>query len=123
MSRPESLFPLFAELETLPGVGPKAAQAFKALGVERPKDLLYLLPHSGVDRALRRSVRDVTPPERDREVRELGDAAERHGIPWVLVETTAEAARHAAEVGLVTEESVREVEEEARRAEAEAGRG
>lgn len=62
MTRPEALFPLFAELETLPGVGPKAAQAFQALGVERPKDLLYLMPHSGVDRALRPSVRDVVPP-------------------------------------------------------------
>ncbi|OYX27114.1 MAG: ATP-dependent DNA helicase RecG [Rhodobacterales bacterium 32-66-7] len=61
-ARPEALFPLFAELETLPGVGPKAAQAFAGLGVERPKDLLYLLPHSGVDRALRASVRDVIPP-------------------------------------------------------------
>ncbi|WP_136645422.1 ATP-dependent DNA helicase RecG [Tabrizicola sp. YIM 78059] len=62
MTRPEALFPLFAELETLPGVGPKAAQAFRTLGVERPKDLLYLMPHSVVDRALRASVRDVTPP-------------------------------------------------------------
>ncbi len=62
MSRPEALFPLFAEMETLPGVGPKAARAFEALAVTRPKDLLYLLPHSGVDRALRGSVRDVTPP-------------------------------------------------------------
>jgi ATP-dependent DNA helicase RecG len=62
MSRPEALFPLYAELETLPGVGPKAAKAFEGLGVTRPKDLLYLLPHSGVDRALRGSVRDVVPP-------------------------------------------------------------
>ncbi len=62
MSRPEALFPLFAELETLPGVGPKASQAFEALGVTRPKDLLYLLPHSGVDRTRRASVRDVIPP-------------------------------------------------------------
>jgi ATP-dependent DNA helicase RecG len=62
MSRPEALFPLFAELETLPGVGPKAAQAFAALGIQRPKDLLYLLPHSGVDRTRRASVRDVIPP-------------------------------------------------------------
>jgi ATP-dependent DNA helicase RecG len=62
MTRPEALFPLFAELETLPGVGPKAAQAFEMLGVARPKDLLYLLPHSGMDRTRRASVRDVTPP-------------------------------------------------------------
>jgi ATP-dependent DNA helicase RecG len=62
MSRPEQLFPLYAELETLDGVGPKSAKAFAGLGVERPKDLLFLLPHSGVDRERRSSVRDVTPP-------------------------------------------------------------
>ena len=62
MSRPEALFPLFAGLDTLPGVGPKAAKAFESLGVTRPKDLLYLLPHSGVDRALRSSVREIVPP-------------------------------------------------------------
>ena len=62
MSRPEALFPLFAGIETLPGVGPKAAKAFESLGITRPKDLLYLLPHSGVDRALRQSVREVVPP-------------------------------------------------------------
>ena len=53
MSRPEILFPLFADLETLVGVGPKSAKALAGLGVERPKDLLFLLPHSGVDRARR----------------------------------------------------------------------
>ncbi|MGL4320489.1 MAG: ATP-dependent DNA helicase RecG [Paracoccaceae bacterium] len=62
MSRPEILFPLYAELETLPGVGPKAAKAFEALNVLRPKDLLFCLPHSGVDRSRKASVRDVTPP-------------------------------------------------------------
>ena len=62
MSRPEPLFPLFASLETLDGVGPKTATAFAALNVERPKDLLFLLPHSGIDRARKNSVRDVIPP-------------------------------------------------------------
>jgi ATP-dependent DNA helicase RecG len=62
MSRPEALFPLFADLETLDGIGPKTARAFAALGIERPKDLLFLLPHSGIDRARRPSVRDVVPP-------------------------------------------------------------
>lgn len=60
--RPEALFPLFAGMETLPGVGQKAAKSFESLGITRPKDLLYHLPHSGVDRALRQSVRDVVPP-------------------------------------------------------------
>ncbi len=62
MSRPEALFPLFAGLETLEGIGPKTARSFVALGVERPKDLLFLLPHSGVDRARKSSVREVTLP-------------------------------------------------------------
>jgi ATP-dependent DNA helicase RecG len=62
MSRPPELFPLFAELETLEGVGEKIAKALAGLGVERPKDLLFLLPHSGVDRARKASVREVVPP-------------------------------------------------------------
>ncbi len=62
MSRPPELFPLFAGLETLEGVGEKTARAFDGLGVQRPKDLLYLLPHSGVDRARKASVRDVVAP-------------------------------------------------------------
>jgi ATP-dependent DNA helicase RecG len=62
MSRPEILFPLFADLETLDGVGPKTAQGMAGLGVLRPKDLLYLLPQSGVDRSRKNSVRDITPP-------------------------------------------------------------
>lgn len=62
MSRPEILFPLFAALETLDGVGPKSAKAFEQLGVARPKDLLFLLPSSGVDRSRKLSVREVVPP-------------------------------------------------------------
>ncbi|OYU18414.1 MAG: ATP-dependent DNA helicase RecG [Rhodobacteraceae bacterium PARR1] len=62
MSRPAELFPLFADLETLDGVGPKIAKLFQSLGVEKPKDLLFLLPHSGVDRSRKASVRDVVPP-------------------------------------------------------------
>ncbi|MEF3047586.1 ATP-dependent DNA helicase RecG [Pseudotabrizicola sp. L79] len=62
MSRPEVLYPLFADLETLEGVGPKSARAFEGLGVERPRDLLFLLPHSGVDRGRKESVREVVPP-------------------------------------------------------------
>ncbi len=62
MSRPESLFPLYAALETLDGVGPKTAKSFATLGVARPKDLLYLLPHSVVDRSRKSSVRDVIAP-------------------------------------------------------------
>ncbi len=46
--RPAVLFPLFAGLETLPGVGPRTAQAMEALAVTRPRDLLYTLPAGGI---------------------------------------------------------------------------
>lgn len=62
MSRPEILFPLYADLETLDGIGPKAAKAMGQIGILRPKDLLYLLPHSVVDRGRKASIRDVIPP-------------------------------------------------------------
>ena len=51
--RPEALFPLFAGLETLEGVGPKTAQNFAQLGVAAPRDLVFTLPYSGIDRRLR----------------------------------------------------------------------
>mmetsp|Transcript_27888 Transcript_27888/g.52143 ORF Transcript_27888/g.52143 Transcript_27888/m.52143 type:complete len:547 (-) Transcript_27888:10-1650(-) len=62
MSRPEVLFPLFAGLETLAGVGPKTAQNMAQLGLAAPRDLLFTLPHSGVDRALRDSVEGADVP-------------------------------------------------------------
>ena len=60
--RPEALFPLFAELETLEGVGPKTAQVFAQLGIQAPRDLLFTLPYSGIDRRLIASVKDVILP-------------------------------------------------------------
>lgn len=62
MSRPELLFPLFAALDTLEGIGPKTVKALAPLGIERPKDFLFLLPHSGVDRSRKASIRDVMAP-------------------------------------------------------------
>ncbi|SFI24656.1 ATP-dependent DNA helicase RecG [Jannaschia pohangensis] len=61
-SRPELLFPLFAGLETLPGVGPKTAKLLANLHIATPKDLLFTLPTGGVDRAPVASVRDVVLP-------------------------------------------------------------
>ncbi|MEO0372119.1 MAG: DEAD/DEAH box helicase, partial [Pseudomonadota bacterium] len=49
-NRPEILFPLFAGLETLEGVGPRSVENFKGLAVEKPRDLLFTLPYSGIDR-------------------------------------------------------------------------
>jgi ATP-dependent DNA helicase RecG len=55
-TRPEILFPLFAALETLEGIGPKTAQLLGQLGVEAPRDLLFQLPYAVVDRRLRSTI-------------------------------------------------------------------
>ena len=60
--RPASLFPLFAGLETLTGVGPKTAKLFPQMGIEAPRDLLFTLPHTGIDRRLRGSIIDAILP-------------------------------------------------------------
>ncbi|MGK7652896.1 ATP-dependent DNA helicase RecG [Roseovarius sp. B08] len=61
-TRPEILFPLFAELETLEGVGPKTAKTLEALQITRPRDLLFTLPHSGIDRRKRDTVQGADLP-------------------------------------------------------------
>jgi ATP-dependent DNA helicase RecG len=62
-TRPEILFPLFAELTTLDGVGPKTAQHMAQIGIEKPRDILFSLPYSGVDRRRRESVLDAALPD------------------------------------------------------------
>ena len=62
MSRPAILFPLFAELETLEGVGPKTAKLFAQMGVERPRDLVFTLPYAVIDRRLRPTIRGAALP-------------------------------------------------------------
>jgi len=60
--RPEQLFPLFADLETLEGVGPKTSKLLAQIDINRPRDLLFTLPHSGVDRRKRASVKGADLP-------------------------------------------------------------
>lgn len=60
--RPEILWPLFSDLTGLDGIGPKTAAHLENLAIKTPRDLLFTLPQSGVDRHRRRSIRDVTPP-------------------------------------------------------------
>jgi ATP-dependent DNA helicase RecG len=60
--RPEVLWPLFGGLETLDGIGPKSAQALIAANIEKPRDLLFTLPYSGIDRRRRDSILDVHAP-------------------------------------------------------------
>ncbi len=48
--RPEALNPLFAEVRTLDGVGPKLLKPLEKLGLARVKDVAYHLPERFVSR-------------------------------------------------------------------------
>ena len=61
-SRPENLFPLFAGLDTLDGVGPKTAKNFNALQISTLRDLIFHLPHNLIDRTRRTSLRGLEYP-------------------------------------------------------------
>ncbi|MBT8410144.1 MAG: ATP-dependent DNA helicase RecG, partial [Alphaproteobacteria bacterium] len=61
-TRPEILFPLFASLETLPGVGAKTAQTLGHLHIEFPRDLLFTLPTGGIDRTFRPTLQGIPLP-------------------------------------------------------------
>ncbi len=60
--RPEVLFPLFGALAKLDGIGPKTAVTLGAVHIEKPRDMLFTLPHAGIDRQLRPSIRNVQAP-------------------------------------------------------------
>ncbi|MFD1342351.1 ATP-dependent DNA helicase RecG [Litorisediminicola beolgyonensis] len=60
--RPEVLFPLFGAMTELDGIGPKTAKALEHIDIHAPRDLLFALPVSGVDRALRSTIRGADLP-------------------------------------------------------------
>ena len=59
--RPEALFPLFADLSSLAGVGPKTAKAMAGIRVESPRDLVFTLPGAVIDRSPVSTVQGVAP--------------------------------------------------------------
>lgn len=61
-ARPEILFPLFADLTVLDGIGPKTALNYEKMGVSRPRDLVFHLPHSLINRKITPSVLDIEAP-------------------------------------------------------------
>lgn len=85
--RPPALFPLFAEIETLPGVGPKAAENLAQMGVTRPRDLVLTLPHSGIKRRRITRLSEAFAPE----IVTITVEVERHqpptskGRPWRVI--------------------------------------
>lgn len=61
--RPPALFPLFAGIDTLPGIGPKGRAALAQMGIETPRDLVMTLPASGVTRRRIDRLTEAQPPE------------------------------------------------------------
>lgn len=61
--RPPSLFPLFSDVDTLPGIGPKSRAALAQMGIERPRDLILTLPTSGITRRRIARIGDARAPE------------------------------------------------------------
>lgn len=60
--RPEPLFPLFASLETLEGVGPKTAKLLGQIDITAPRDVLFSLPYGVVDRRRRDTIKGADLP-------------------------------------------------------------
>ncbi|MCA6300027.1 MAG: ATP-dependent DNA helicase RecG, partial [Phenylobacterium sp.] len=60
--RPEILFPLFAPITSLRGVGPRIAPALERIAGPLVRDLLFLAPHSLVHRP-RRTLAEAQPEE------------------------------------------------------------
>ena len=76
-SRPERLFPLFADVQTLDGIGPKTAKNMDALGVLAPRDLLFILPQSGIERRIKETVDLAGIPA----VQTVGVTVGKHIVP------------------------------------------
>ena len=60
--RPEILFPFFADITRLPGIGPKIAKSLENIEIFNPKDLLLTLPSGVIDRRLRQSISGLVLP-------------------------------------------------------------
>ena len=91
--RPEILFPLFADVQTLPGVGPKVAKHMAQIGIETPRDLIFLLPHGVIDRRRRDTIKGAPLPGTltvEVEVVAHRPAARRGGAYRVLVRDAQE---------------------------------
>jgi ATP-dependent DNA helicase RecG len=59
--RPEILFPLFAPVTSLPGIGPRFAKLFERIAGPSIVDLLWHLPQRLVDRRFRPKIREAPP--------------------------------------------------------------
>ena len=68
--------------------------------------------HPGRIRAI--YIHDVSPPERDREVRRIAEELEQEGIPLLRMEHADRAAEHAADAGFINHEQLEAVRQAVR---------
>ena len=59
--RPEILFPLFAPVTSLPGVGPRSAKPIEALAGPQVVDLCWHLPNGVIDRRYAPKIAEAEP--------------------------------------------------------------
>ena len=76
--RPDILNPIFAESQTLDGVGPKMAKPLEKLGLTRVKDVAYHLPERFVTR------RAITDLDEGSEGEQVIVAFDRNRAPRAL---------------------------------------
>ena len=59
IGRPVALIPLFAQLDSLPNIGPKIAKSLNQIGVEYPRDLILHFPYTVIDRCHRDTIQNA----------------------------------------------------------------
>lgn len=80
--------------------GQRDPEIYRELALEHPERIEAIV------------IRDVAPSERDREVRGIAEELDRVGVPMILANESDEAARRLADLGLIEEERVEEIEVE-----------
>lgn len=79
-------------------------------GMEDP-ELYREIAEKHPDRVKAIYIHDVSPDGRDDEVAEIGESLGKKGIPLITFETVDQAAEHAVEQGLITEDDLKAVRE------------
>ncbi len=92
--RPEMLWPLFGDLASLDGIGPKTRALLEPAGITRPRDMLFTLPFSGIDRSFRPTILGVPAGEVATVEVEVGlhQPARARGKPYRVTVQDAETA-------------------------------
>lgn len=81
---------------------------------QRDPEIYHRIARERPDRIRAVFIRDVTSPERDREVHRLADSLQETGVPMILATDSEQAALEAANLGLLSPERLPGIEAERR---------